>query len=138
MSDSSDSSDSSGSGGSAGVIPLALPDFDEAEARALHAVLHSRRWSGGAQIEALESELAAFAGAVGAVGVNSGTSALTIALQALGIGPGHEVVVPAFTFVGSVNAILAAGANPVLVDVEADTLQIDPAQVAAAIGPGAR
>lgn len=119
-------------------IPLALPDFDETEAAALRGVLESQRWSVGEQILALEREASAHARCVGAVGVNSGTSALTIALQALGIGPGDEVIVPAFTFVGSVNAILAAGAAPVLVDVDPQTLQIDPNAVESMIGPRTR
>ncbi|MCB1552998.1 MAG: DegT/DnrJ/EryC1/StrS family aminotransferase [Xanthomonadales bacterium] len=120
------------------AIPLALPEFDESERQALREVLESRRWSVGPQIEAFESEIAAHARCRGAVGVNSGTTALTLAMQALGIGRGDEVIVPAFTFVGSVNAVLAAGASPVLVDVSADTLQIDPGAVDAAIGPRTR
>lgn len=120
------------------AIPLALPEFDQAEEQALRDVLQSRRWSVGPQIEAFESEIAAHAACRGAVGVNSGTTALTLAMQALGIGPGDEVIVPAFTFVGSVNAVLAAGAAAVLVDVDAGTLQIDAAEVEKAIGPRTR
>lgn len=120
------------------VLPLAMPSFDEAELEALGRVLASRRWSVGPELDAFEAEIAAHAGCVGAVGVNSGTSAITLGLQALGIGRGDEVVVPAFTFVGSVNAILATGASPVLVDVDRNSLQIDPTSVVEALGPATR
>lgn len=119
-------------------IPLACPDYDQSEAESLLRVLHSRRWSVGPALLGFEQALAALAGRQYGVGVNSGTMALQIALEALRIGPGDEVIVPAYTFVGPVNAILAAGAAPVLVDVDAQTLNIDPASVAAAIGPRTR
>lgn len=119
-------------------VPLACPQFDEAEAAALSAVLHSRRWSFGPALTRFEREMAQLCGRRHGVGVNSGTAALQIALEALGIGPGDEVLVPAFTFVGSVNAIVRAGAEPVLVDVDPLTLNIDPASAAAAVGPRTR
>lgn len=119
-------------------VPLACPEYDESEAEALLAVLHSRRWSVGPALQAFEACMAALAGRSYGVGVNSGTMALQIALEALGIGPGDEVIVPAYTFVGPVNAILAAGASPVLVDVDPISLNIDPASVAAVIGPRTR
>jgi perosamine synthetase len=119
-------------------IPLACPEFGEQEASALLEVLHSRRWSVGPALQAFEAGMAQLAGRAHGVGVSSGTMALQIALEALGIGPGDEVIVPAYTFVGPVNAILGAGAAPVLVDVDPLTLNIDPASVAAAIGPRTR
>lgn len=119
-------------------IPLACPEYDEGEAEALLAVLRSRRWSVGPALQAFEAGMAALAGRAHGVGVNSGTMALQIALEALGIGPGDEVIVPAYTFVGPVNAILAAGALPVLVDVDPISLNIDPASVEAVIGPRTR
>lgn len=115
-------------------IPLACPEFDSNEAEALLQVLHSRRWSVGPALQRFESGMAALAGRRLGVGVSSGTMALQIALEALGIGPGDEVIVPAYTFVGPVNAILGAGASPVLVDIDPRTLNIDPASVEAAIG----
>jgi perosamine synthetase len=119
-------------------IPLAWPELGEAEAEALRDVLASRRLTLGAQLEAFESELAAHAGRAGAVGTNSGTMGLQIALEALGVGPGDEVLTVSYTFVGTANAILNCGAEPVYVDIDPDTLNIDPKALAAAIGPRAR
>lgn len=119
-------------------VPLACPEYDQAEADALLAVLHSRRWSVGPALQGFEEGMAALSGRAHAVGVSSGTMALQIALEALGVGPGDEVIVPAYTFVGPVNAVLGAGAEPVLVDVDPHTLHIDPAAAAAAIGPRTR
>ncbi|MBD8526503.1 DegT/DnrJ/EryC1/StrS family aminotransferase [Pseudomarimonas arenosa] len=116
-------------------IPLAWPEFDQQEQAALIEVLQSHRWSVGEQLLRFEAECAALAGCDHAVGVNSGTSGLQIALEALGIGTGDEVIVPAYTFVGSVNAILASGAEPVLVDVDRESLNLAPDSVRAALGP---
>lgn len=119
-------------------IPLAHPEWDAAEAEALQRVLHSRRWSGGDELAAFEAEMAALTGSRGGVGVNSGTVGLQFALQALGIGPGDEVLTVSYTFIGTLNAILNAGATPVLVDIDPVTLNVDPAALAAAIGPRTR
>ena len=72
----------------------------------------------GPQVAAFERELAAFCGAAHAVGVANGTDALTLALRALGVGPGDEVVVPSFTFYASAEAIPPTGARPVFCDVD--------------------
>jgi len=88
----------------------------------------------GAEVEAFEGAFAAFCGVEHCVGVNSGTAALEIALRALGIGPGDEVVVPAHTFIASALAVLHAGATPVLCDVEEDTGLLDVGSAEAAIG----
>jgi perosamine synthetase len=101
-------------------------------------VLRSRRWSGGEELTAFEAEMAALTGSCGGVGVNSGTAGLQFALQALGVGPGDEVLSVSYTFVGTLNAILNAGATPVLVDIDPVTLNVDPAALAAAIGPRTR
>jgi perosamine synthetase len=119
-------------------FPLAWPELGEAENAALREVLASRRLTLGAQLEAFEGELAAHAGRSGAVGTNSGTMGLQIALQALGVGPGDEVLTVSYTFVGTANAILGCGAEPVYVDIDSETLNIDPKALAAAIGPRAR
>lgn len=96
-------------------------EFDAAIARALR----SGRWLLGAELEALEAELAAWSGYAHAVGVGSGTDALVLALRAAGIGSGDEVLVPAFTAVPTVAAVCTAGATPVPVDVDAATAAID-------------
>lgn len=103
-------------------------ELDAAIARALR----SGRWLLGPELDALEAELAAWSGYAHAVGVASGTDALVVALRASGIGPGDEVLVPAFTAVPTVAAVCATGAVPVPVDVDAATAAIDPEAARAA------
>jgi perosamine synthetase len=119
-------------------IPLARPEVGEAELDALGRVLASRRLSVGAELLAFEQACATVAGSRGAVGVNSGSAGLTIALEALGIGPGDEVACPGYTFVGSLNAIRRSGAVPRLIDIDRHSLNLDPAALEAAIGPRLR
>ncbi|GAA2418018.1 DegT/DnrJ/EryC1/StrS family aminotransferase [Actinomadura vinacea] len=88
----------------------------------------------GEDVRAFEEEYAAFAGAGHCVGVANGTDALELALRALGAGPGSEVVLPANTFVATAEAVVRAGARPVLVDAEPEHLLIDPDRAAAAVG----
>lgn len=80
----------------------------------------------GPHVDAFESELASVAGVVHAAALSSGTAALHLALLLLGVGPGHDVVVPTLTFVATLNAVRYTGARPVLVDAEASTWGIDP------------
>lgn len=87
-----------------------------------------------AKVRTLEERVAAFVGVRFAVAVNSGTSAIWVALQGLGIGPGDEVIVPGFTFVASISAIVYARALPVLAEVD-ESLNLDPADVAAKMTP---
>ncbi|MBV8032160.1 MAG: DegT/DnrJ/EryC1/StrS family aminotransferase [Betaproteobacteria bacterium] len=89
-------------------------------------VLASGRYILGPEGEALEKELASYTGAAHAVGVNSGTDALHLALVAAGVGPGDEVVVPAFTFFASAEAVSYTGATPVFCDIELASFNIDP------------
>ncbi len=96
-------------------------------------VLASCRFVLGPEGQALEAELAAFCGARHGIGVNSGTDALVLALRALGVKPGDEVITSPFSFVASASTIAHLGATPVFVDVEPDTLNLDPARLAAAI-----
>lgn len=96
-------------------------------------VLASGRLLLGPELEAFEAELAAWSGYAHAVGVGSGTDALILALRAAGLGPGDEVLVPAFTAVPTVAAVCAAGATPVPVDVDAATAAIDPEAARAAL-----
>lgn len=98
-------------------------------------VIASGRYLLGPELDAFEAAFAAFAGAEHCVAVGSGLDALRLALQARGIGPGDEVLVPGQTFVATWLAVTAAGATPVPVDVHPDTHLIDPAAADAAVGP---
>ncbi len=99
----------------------------------LAGVLDSGRFVLGERVAAFEAAFAGYCGAGHAVGVASGTDAVAIALRALGIGPGDEVIVPANTCVPTVAAVEAAGASPVLADVDAQTWTLDPASAAAVV-----
>jgi len=107
---------------------------EEVDAAALR-VLASTQYVLGEEVELLEREFAAYCGAKHAVAVNTGTSALHLALLAAGVGPGDEVVTVPFTFVATVSAICYAGAHPVFVDVEPTTLTMDPRRLEAAVTP---
>jgi UDP-2-acetamido-2-deoxy-ribo-hexuluronate aminotransferase len=99
------------------------------------AVLEHGQFILGPEVAELERRLAAFIGAGYCISVASGTDALLIALMALGIGPGDEVITTPFTFVASAEVIVLAGARPVFVDVELDTGNMDAALLEAALGP---
>src|SRR3954471_10149844 len=87
----------------------------------------------GSEVAAFEAEFAAYCGTDHCVGVASGTAALTLAVEAAGIGPGDEVIVPAHTFIASALAVVHAGATPVFCDVDDGTALIDPDAAAAAV-----
>jgi len=114
-------------------IPLARPRLGDEELQALHRTVRSGVLSRGEALLGFEADLAGLAGTRSAVGVNSGTSALQIALEALDVGPGDEVITVSYTFIGTLNAIARTGAEPVLVDVAPDTLNIDPDRMAEAV-----
>ncbi|HYQ89454.1 MAG TPA: aminotransferase class I/II-fold pyridoxal phosphate-dependent enzyme, partial [Candidatus Binatia bacterium] len=101
-------------------------------------VLRSGQFILGPEHDAFERELALASGVRHAIGVASGTAALSIALLALGLEPGDEVIVPAFTYFASASAVTSLGARPVFVDVEPDRLGPDPARVEAALTPRTR
>jgi dTDP-4-amino-4,6-dideoxygalactose transaminase len=105
---------------------------------AVARVLDSCRFILGPEGQALESELAGLCGARHGVGTGSGTDALLLALKAVGVKPGDEVITSAFSFVASATTIVMAGATPVFVDVESDTFNLDPARVERAITPRTR
>jgi dTDP-4-amino-4,6-dideoxygalactose transaminase len=107
------------------------PEIDQAIAR----VLDSCQFVLGPEVADFEREFAAYSGTSECIAMNSGTSALHLALLAAGIGPGDEVVTVPFTFVASVATILYAGAKPVLVDIEPRTFNMNPAALEAAISP---
>ncbi len=126
---------------------MAVPLFDtDSPVAALRAELDAavaRVLDGGVyilgpEVEAFEREFAAYLGVEHVVSVANGTDALTIALQALGVGPGDEVVVPAFTFYASAEAIPPTGATPVFCDVDAETMCVTAETVRAALTPRTR
>ncbi len=97
------------------------------------AVLESGRFIFGPEVEAFERESAAYLDVPHAIGVANGTDALVLALEAMGIGAGDEVICPSFTFYATAEAIARAGATPVFADIDPVTLNLDPAEVAARI-----
>jgi dTDP-3-amino-3,4,6-trideoxy-alpha-D-glucose transaminase len=101
----------------------------------LAAVAEGGRYILGPEVEAFERELAEYLGVRHAIGVANGTDAITIALRALGVGPGDEVVCPSFTFYATVEATISAGATPVYCDVDPETMCVTAETVRAAIGP---
>src|ERR671913_2577400 len=106
-------------------------EFDAAMAR----VVDSAKFILGPEVGAFEREFAAYCGPGHAIGVANGTDALTIALRAMGVGPGDEVIVPSFTFYASAEAIPPTGARPVFCDVDPETFCITPETVRAVLTP---
>ncbi|MFW6058849.1 MAG: DegT/DnrJ/EryC1/StrS family aminotransferase [Phycisphaeraceae bacterium] len=114
-------------------IPLSQPDITEAEIEAVTDVLRSRRLSIGPRQDLFEQLVADRADRRHGIAVSSGTAGLHLALLALGIGPGDEVVTTPFSFIASSNCILMAGATPVFADIDPMSLNLDPQKVEAAI-----
>ncbi|MGN6167662.1 MAG: DegT/DnrJ/EryC1/StrS family aminotransferase [Solirubrobacteraceae bacterium] len=110
------------------------PNYPEVRAR-LAEVVERGRFILGPEVQAFEREFAAYLGVPHVIGVANGTDAITIALRALGIAPGDEVVVPSFTFYASVEAVIAAGARPAFCDVDLDTRNVTVESVRAALTP---
>lgn len=106
-----------------------LPELKER----LAAVLESGQFILGPEVRAFEEEAAAYLGVPQAIGVANGTDALVLVLDALGIGPGDEVICPSFTFYATAESIVRRGATPVFADVDPATLNLDPADTAARI-----
>jgi dTDP-4-amino-4,6-dideoxygalactose transaminase len=102
---------------------------------AIQAVLKGTAFINGPDVAALEKECAAFLGAKHAIGLNSGTDALTIGLRALNVGPGDEVVTSSFSFFATAESILTVGATPVFVDIDPRTFNIDVSKIEAALTP---
>jgi perosamine synthetase len=111
------------------LIRLAWPDVGAEEAAAVAEVLASGRLTMGPKVAELERLLAGACGVEHAVAVSSGTAALHLAVLALGLEPGDEVIVPAYTFPATANVVALAGLRPVLVDVDPVTMNIDPGAV---------
>ena len=116
----------------------AWPVADKREEDALVALVRRGRWFRGDQVAGFESAFAGLTGARGCLATANGTSALITSLAALGIGPGDEVIVPPYTFVATVNAVLLLHALPVFVDTDRQTFQIDAARIEAAMTPETR
>src|ERR1700722_17182626 len=102
---------------------------------AIDGVLESQQFVLGSQGEALEADLAAYCDAKCAVALANGTDALTIALATCGIGPGDDVIVPAFTFVATATAVVRLGARPVFADIDPATFNLDPAEIERRLTP---
>lgn len=116
-------------------IPFALPDIDEQEIQEVTDTLKSGWLTTGKKVSLFEHDLAVYSGCKHVIAVSSCTAALHVSLVALGIGTGDEVITTPFTFVSTVEAIIHVGAIPVLVDIEADTLNIDPKKIVEKITP---
>lgn len=120
-------------------LPFALPDIGEEEIAEVLDSLRSGWLTTGPKTKRFEQDFAAFIGGkVEAVAVNSATAGLHLALEAIGIGPGDEVITTTHTFTASAEVIRYLGADPVLVDIDPLTLNIDPAAVERAITPRTR
>jgi dTDP-4-amino-4,6-dideoxygalactose transaminase len=118
----------------------AWPVWDAQEEERLLAVLHSGQWgmTTGSTVQAFEEAWARVHQARFCVAVVNGTAALEIALRALEIGPGDEVIVPAYTFIATAAAVLRVGALPIFADIDPETYTLDPAAVEAALTPRTR
>lgn len=114
-------------------VRIAKPLIGEEERAAVDRVLVSGSLSQGPEVAAFEEEFSDLVDGRHCVAVNSGTSALHLALLSIGIGPGDQVIVPSFTFAATANAVRLAGAEAVFADIESDTFCLDPDAVAAAV-----
>src|SRR5947209_19727980 len=120
------------------MLPYGRQSIDEDDIAAVVEVLRSDWLTAGPKVAEFERAFADFTHSREAVAVSSGTAALHAAMFALGIGPGDEVLVPAMTFAATANCVVFQGGTPVFVDVDADTLLIDPAEAEAKITPRTR
>lgn len=119
-------------------IPLSAPEITEADVAAVAGVLSTTRLSMGPKLQEFEHAVAEYVGAPHAVAVNSGTSGLHLCLRSLGVSEGDEVIVPSFAFSAVANVLLYEKAVPVFVDIDPETLNLDPEKVEAAITPRTR
>jgi perosamine synthetase len=119
-------------------IPIARPFFDQGSFEAVTRPLRSGWVAQGPEVERFEQRFATTVGARYAVACSSGTAALHLALTALRIGPGDEVVLPSFTWVATANAVEQCGATPVFCDVDLATFNVTPERMAEQISPATR
>jgi len=122
----------------AGFLPFHVPAIGNEEIAAVIEVLKSGWLTTGSRVRDFEQQFARFVGTRHGVAVNSATAALHLALAAVGVGEGDEVIVPTMTFAATSEVVLYLRARPVLVDCRPDTLNIDPAAIAAALTPRTR
>jgi perosamine synthetase len=120
------------------VIPIAKPVLEEAEAEAARQVVLSGWVTQGPQVAAFESEFAAYVGAAHACAVSSCTTALHLALLAVGVGASDEVITASHSFIATANSIRYCGAIPIFVDIDPRTYNLDPRRVAEAVTPRTR
>ena len=111
------------------MLPYGKQTIDQADIDAVLSALTSPMLTCGPLVETFENEFASATSSRQAIAISNGTAALHAAIDAIGIGPEDEVIVPAITFVATANAVLYCGGQPVFADVESDTLLIDPADV---------
>lgn len=119
-------------------LPLAKASIDPEELKAVEEVLKSGWLTTGAKVKEFEENMQQYLDVRKAIGLTSCTAGLHVALAALGIGPGDEVIVPTYTFVATAHVVEWLGARPVLVDVEKDTFNIDPVAIEKAITPNTK
>lgn len=119
----------------ADFLPLAKATIGAEELKAVEEVLKSGWLTTGAKVKEFEENIQSYLGVKKAIGLTSCTGGLHIALAALGIGPGDEVIVPTYTFVATAHVVEWLGAKPIFVDVEKDTFNIDPVAIEKAITP---
>ena len=120
------------------MISLSKPAIGDAEREAVLRVLDSGMLAQGPEVAAFEAEFATAVDGRRCIAVNAGTSALHVALAALGIGPGDEVIVPSFTFAATANSVRIVGAEPVFVDIDPANFCLSPAAIEAAISDRTR
>ncbi|SCL26636.1 dTDP-4-amino-4,6-dideoxygalactose transaminase [Micromonospora rhizosphaerae] len=113
------------------------PQWTDADLTAVREVIDSGRWNGvdAPAVTDFEQRWAAYTGARHAICAANGTDSLLLGLRALGVGPGDEVIVPAYTFLATASAVALAGATPVFADIDPDSYCLDPAAVDAAVTP---
>jgi dTDP-4-amino-4,6-dideoxygalactose transaminase len=120
------------------MIPVAKPLMDEAEVQAAGRAIRSGWVTQGPEVAAFEREFAAFVGAPHACAVSSGTTALHLALLAVGVRPGDEVITVSHSYIATANVIRYCGALPVFVDIRPDTFNMDPGRIEAVLSPRSR